>query len=311
MATSPAAPVRAGKATPKMRNGHRANGAHCKRSHNITHLDSASVLRIEQGPRCRTPIALRVPDGNAEPTISSHEIAQLLGSRHDDVKRSITRLAERGAVTLPATAEVPNRGAGPSTVVEFRVNRRDSYVIVAQLSPQFCGRLVDRWQELETRVAGAEAALPNFADPAAAARAWAIEFEAKRALAYESAVQAKALAIAAPKVQFADAMLNADGTFLVRDAAKLIGVPCRQLQTALKERQVILPNNAPAARYVDRGYLKASTYLFETKTRGTQVSVTTRVTPLGLEFLRRFAARHCAAAGLDNAGGPSAEPASP
>ncbi len=35
---------------------------------------------------------------------------------------------------------------------EYRVGKRDSYVIVAQLSPEFTARLVDRWQELEKQV---------------------------------------------------------------------------------------------------------------------------------------------------------------
>ena len=31
----------------------------------------------------------------------------------------------------------------------FHVGKRDSYVVVAQLSPEFTDRLVDRWQALE------------------------------------------------------------------------------------------------------------------------------------------------------------------
>ncbi|WP_433703745.1 hypothetical protein [Paraburkholderia sacchari] len=31
---------------------------------------------------------------------------------------------------------------------EYRVCKRDSYVFVAQLSPEFTARLVDHWQEL-------------------------------------------------------------------------------------------------------------------------------------------------------------------
>jgi phage regulator Rha-like protein len=31
------------------------------------------------------------------------------------------------------------------------VNKRDSYVVVAQLCPEFTARLVDRWQELEAQ----------------------------------------------------------------------------------------------------------------------------------------------------------------
>src|SRR3546814_6532911 len=79
--------------------------------------------------------------------MSSREIADLVDSRHDDVKRSIVRLAERGVIQLPPMAGVRNHLG--QTVQEYRIGKRDSYVIVAQLSPEFTARLVDRWQELE------------------------------------------------------------------------------------------------------------------------------------------------------------------
>ncbi|WP_224000745.1 Rha family transcriptional regulator [Cupriavidus pinatubonensis] len=103
-------------------------------------------------------------------TMSSREIAELVDSRHDKVKQSIERLAERGVITLPPLGEVSNPGLGPRTITEYRVGKRDSYVIVAQLSPEFTARLVDRWQELEAQATAP--ALPNFSDPIAAARAW-------------------------------------------------------------------------------------------------------------------------------------------
>ena len=95
-------------------------------------------------------------------TMSSREIAQLVKTRHDTVKRTIERLAERGVITLPPLAEKPSTGGRPSS--EYRVGKRDSYVIVAQLSPEFTARLVDRWQELEER---AVQALPAQAPVAA------------------------------------------------------------------------------------------------------------------------------------------------
>jgi phage regulator Rha-like protein len=33
----------------------------------------------------------------------------------------------------------------------YELTKRDSYVVVAQLSPEFTARLVDRWQELENK----------------------------------------------------------------------------------------------------------------------------------------------------------------
>lgn len=116
---------------------------------------------------------------NAEAlTMDSLEISEVVESHHDDVKRSMERLAAKGTITLPPLAEVPNRRSGPKTISVYRVNKRDSYVVVAQLSPEFTARLVDRWQELEGRVVAGE--LPNFSNPADAARAWADQYEQRQ-----------------------------------------------------------------------------------------------------------------------------------
>ncbi len=84
-------------------------------------------------------------------TMSSTEIADLVEARHDSVKRTIERLAERSAIQLPPLVEVQNHLGQRVSV--YSVGKRDSYVIVAQLSPEFTARLVDRWQELEQQVA--------------------------------------------------------------------------------------------------------------------------------------------------------------
>jgi phage regulator Rha-like protein len=113
-------------------------------------------------------------------TMSSREIAELLGCRHDNVKRTIETLAAKRVIESPQSEEIPT---ATRPVQVYRIGKRDSYVIVAQLSPEFTARLVDRWQELEEQAKAARPvlALPNFTDPAEAAIAWAQEFKAKQA----------------------------------------------------------------------------------------------------------------------------------
>lgn len=101
--------------------------------------------------------------------MSSHEIADLVESRHDNVKRTIERLAERGLVRFTPMEETSHEGAGARPVDVYRVGKRDSYVIVAQLSPEFTARLVDRWQKLEEELSASRLAIPGFSDPAATA----------------------------------------------------------------------------------------------------------------------------------------------
>lgn len=105
--------------------------------------------------------------GNNVPiTMSSREIARVVESRHDNVKRTMESLKARGLIGFTQTEE---KTVGRPAVV-YWVNKRDSYVVVAQLSPEFTARLVDRWQELEQSVA-----LPSWAQNLSQAARIALE----------------------------------------------------------------------------------------------------------------------------------------
>ncbi|MDC9623578.1 Rha family transcriptional regulator [Xenorhabdus sp. XENO-7] len=83
-------------------------------------------------------------------TMSSVEIAELVNKRHDNVKRTIEILTKKGVITSPQIEEKPTTGR-PVTYYLFKgeLGKRDSIIVVAQLSPEFTARLVDRWKELE------------------------------------------------------------------------------------------------------------------------------------------------------------------
>ena len=91
---------------------------------------------------------------NVARTMSSREIAKVTGKRHDNVKRTIEELAASGLVHPQSEDEWSRDKLGrPRATRVYNIGERDSYVIVAQLSPEFTSRLVDRWQELELAVA--------------------------------------------------------------------------------------------------------------------------------------------------------------
>ena len=124
-------------------------------------------------------------------TMSSIEIAELVEARHDNVKRTIQTLAGRGVITLPQYEEVSNPGPGPKLIGAYRLGKRDSFVVVAQLSPEFTGRVVDRWQELEAQVAQQPQA-PAFALPKTFAEALRLSADLQEA--NEKLAEEKALA---------------------------------------------------------------------------------------------------------------------
>ena len=118
----------------------------------------------------------------ATKTMSSREIAELVNSRHDDVKRSIDRLAQNGVIVQPPTADEHSEDTMGRTriTVVYLLDKRSSLIVVAQLCPEFTARIVDRWQELEAQQAANLPAIPQtFAQALMLAAQQAQEIEAK------------------------------------------------------------------------------------------------------------------------------------
>ena len=86
--------------------------------------------------------------------MDTQDISELVQSRHDKVKQSVERLAERGVITLPPMGEKATAGR-PTTFYVFsgEQGKLDSITVVAQLCPEFTAAIVKRWYELEGKTA--------------------------------------------------------------------------------------------------------------------------------------------------------------
>lgn len=195
--------------------------------------------------------------------MTSIEIAELVGSRHDNVKRAIERLAERGLIQLPPMEDcVRINGLGLKQsvcayVFKGEKGKRDSIIVAAQLCPEVTARLVDRWQELEKQVR--KPALPDFTDPVAAARAWADEVEQKRLAQKEAerlALENKELA---PKAAVCDAIVRNKHHLNATQVAKPLGMTATQLNKKLEQVDVYDTRIKRGGRmfkqwFLDKGY---------------------------------------------------------
>lgn len=218
-------------------------------------------------------------------TMTSREIAELTGKRHDNVMRDARAMLFElhgvgGVLKFEDTHVNPQNG---ETYLMFRLPWDETTCLLTGYDTKARMAVIRRWRELEMRRAKPEPAVPqNFAQ--------ALYLAAEQ----QERIEAQQLELkqAAPKVVYADAMLASDGTTLIREAAKVLGVPPKKLFGALKDKKVLLSNNAPAAFYVGKGYFKESVHAFATNTRGEAIGHTARVTTRGLEFLRRFVDKH-------------------
>lgn len=115
--------------------------------------------------------------GNEPITMSSREIAELVEARHDSVKRTMERLSESGLISFTPLVETSHEGSGARPVEVYQVDERDSYVVVARLSPEFTARLVDYWQHHRNQ----HARLPTTAEAFASAFTMLAEHERRQA----------------------------------------------------------------------------------------------------------------------------------
>lgn len=158
-------------------------------------------------------------------TMSSREIAELVQSKHSDVKRSAERLVAGGVLTAPlAQFDFEHNG---NVYQEYRFNKRDSLVVVARLSPEFTAAVVDRWQELEN---GQQVSVPQSLPEAL--RLAADLAEQKQRLADE-------LAAAAPKIEFVDRYCTASGSMSFRQVAKLLKAKEPEFRLFLLESNIM------------------------------------------------------------------------
>ena len=203
-------------------------------------------------------------------TMSSREIADLVESRHDSVKRTIERLQDKGLIQLTPMVEVKNHLG--QVVTEYQLIKRDSYVVVAQLSPEFTARLVDRWQELENQQIPQIPQTLSEALRLAADQAEQIE---KQNLLIEQQ---------RPKVEFVQRYVEAGTTKSLRETAKILRVPERAMIDCLVGDGLLFRqsgNLLPYQKYHVKG-------LFDVKTGTTEYGhnhTQTRVTSKGIEYI--------------------------
>ncbi|AOT26637.1 phage antirepressor KilAC domain-containing protein [Vibrio anguillarum] len=209
-------------------------------------------------------------------TMSSREIAELTQSRHDNVKRSMERMLSNCVISFTPMEEPTIGGGKPTTV--YHVNKRDSYIVVAQLSPEFTAALVDRWQELESA--------NQFRIPQTLPEALQLAAD----LAKQNEEVTKQLAIAAPKVEFAEAIASTKRGVLLGQFAKVIGLGPVTIFKILRELRILISEgksfNLPYQNYIDSGYFTVTQRPFVAGDE-TRISNTTVITGKGEIWLRK------------------------
>ncbi|AXF76639.1 phage antirepressor KilAC domain-containing protein [Erwinia tracheiphila] len=213
--------------------------------------------------------------------MTSREIAELTGKEHKNVKRDIENmLADLNEDAL--TFERIYFDSMNRQQTEYALDREHTECLVTGYNAMLRMKVIKRLHELEDAI---RPQLPDFNNPAIAARAWADQVEQRQQLENQ-------LAIAAPKAQFVDSYVSASGSLGFRETCKLLHIKENAFRQFLLDSQimyVLAGKITPYSQHIDAGRFTVKTG--ENQLNGhafTQV----KFTPKGIQWIAGLWSAH-------------------
>lgn len=231
---------------------------------------------------------------NNQLTMNSKEIADLVESRHDSVKRTIERLST-SVISKPPLVDGEKSANGVVEkiyVFSGEKGKRDSIIVVAQLCPEFTARLVDRWQELEAQVSAPSVHLPqSFAEALRLAADQAEQIEKQQFLIEQQK----------PAVEFVGKYVAAtSGNMTFRATAKILNINEREFRAFLRDNKIMYllgGDWVPHQNHIEAGRFEIKTGLAEHDEKS-HAFKQSKFTPKGVEWVAGEYAKHVAAKAL-------------
>ncbi|WP_369072877.1 phage antirepressor KilAC domain-containing protein [Burkholderia gladioli] len=186
---------------------------------------------------------------STELTMSSREIAELTSKEHRNVLADIRKmLSELGkaAADFSAVAKIAGPNGSVRDIEVFELPKRETLILVSGYSIVMRARIIDRWQELESRPA--QPAI-NLDDPTFL-RGALLQYT-ERVIQLENTVAEQA-----PAVEFARAIRNTEDAISIGKMAAVLGIGRNTFFMKLRADHILMSDNLPYQHYKDRGYFR-------------------------------------------------------
>lgn len=210
-------------------------------------------------------------------TMSSVEIAELTGKRHDHVIRDIRNLLVQG-VAAPNFGESTYKDANQQYRPCFNLTKKGCLILASGYDAKLREKIIDRWEELEIQSRQGFQVPSSFSE--------ALMLAARQAEEIEKAN--KHIAVLAPKADFADKAFDTDGKIDIGQAAKILnlGYGRNTLFKKLRKEGVFFANrNEPKQRFVDAGYFELKEQLIPRENHPAFTVMKVLVTQKGLAYI--------------------------
>lgn len=222
---------------------------------------------------------------NNEVTMSSREIAELVGKEHKHVMRDLRVLREQLGDMFEGVVQVWTHPQNKQQYEEYAIKRDTCITLLTGYDSISRMKVIKRWQELES------AQKPAIPQTYAAAL-----LEAGR-LAMELEQTEAQLAIAAPKAEFVDRYVDATGTYGFRQVAKMLSVKENWFSDFLIEKEIMYRLGGKLTAHSD--HLDAGRFVARAGVAKNEHAFTEcRFTAKGVEWVAGEIAKHKAVAAI-------------
>lgn len=238
--------------------------------------------------------------GESRQTMSSLEIAELTGKPHNDVMKAIRAMepswekVSQGKFSLSSrTVQQPNGGVREYPCYEL--TKTECLYVATKFNDEARAKLVIRWEELEKKARAQMLQLPDFTNPAEAARAWASEYEQKTQLAIENKkLEEENIQLALENQElkndrnYLDLIMRSKALLTISQIAQDYGMSGKALNKKLADMGIQYSINGQwilYARYKDCGYVSSRSIDITRADGRPDVVLHTEWTQTGRKFL--------------------------
>ena len=182
-------------------------------------------------------------------TMSSLEIAELTGKRHDHVMVDIVKMLKDLEIHAPDFSGTYKTARGNEYKC-YNLPKRETLILVSGYSVAMRARIIDRWQELEEK--------QTPATPKTYIEALEKLLESEK----EKLVLKEELKAAEPKVEFVNNYVDAKGNKTFRGLVKVLNVNEREFRNWLHNSKIMYRLNGvwmPYSEYLHKGYFEVKT----------------------------------------------------
>lgn len=238
--------------------------------------------------------------GESQQTMSSLEIAKLTGKPHNDVMKAIRKMepawekVHEGKFSLMYREVEIGNGAKRQDPY-YELTKTECLYVATKFNDEARAKLVIRWEELEKKARANMLQLPDFTNPAEAARAWAQEYEQKTTLMIENKrLEEENIQLAVENQElkndknYLDLIMRSKALLTVSQIAQDYGMSGKALNKKLADMGIQYSINGQwilYARYKDCGYVSSRSIDITRSDGRPDVVLHTEWTQAGRKFL--------------------------